>query len=50
MTRCADLRPVKRGSASYAYGLLPAALYRTVRDRVLALGRAGRAGLTPRSE
>jgi hypothetical protein len=45
-----DLRPVKRGSASYAYGLLPAALYRTVRDRVLALARAGRAGLTPRGD
>ena len=45
-----DLRPTSRGGQTYAYGLLPAALYRSVRERVLGLARAGRAALTPRSQ
>jgi hypothetical protein len=43
-----DLRPTTRGRNSYVHGLLPAALYREVRDKVLALARAGRAALTTR--
>ncbi|MBO9560874.1 MAG: type II toxin-antitoxin system PemK/MazF family toxin [Caulobacter sp.] len=43
-----DLRPVQRGETQYAYGLLPAMLYRQVRDKVLALARAGRAAMTTR--
>ncbi len=45
-----DLRPVRRGADTCAYGVLPDSLYRKVRDRVLALARAGRAAVTPRSE
>ena len=45
-----DLRPVPRGKDTYAYGLLPAGFYREVRDRVLAIARAGRAALTNRTE
>lgn len=45
-----DLRPVARDAETCAYGLLPASLYRDVRDRVLALARAGRAAMTPRTE
>jgi hypothetical protein len=45
-----DLRPAAPGSERYAYGLLPANLYRDVRDRVLALARAGQLALTPRSD
>ncbi len=45
-----DLRTVKRGSANYAYGELPEALYRQLRDRVVALARAGRAAVTRRTE
>lgn len=45
-----DLRPVRRGSRDYAYGLLPPGLYRAVRDRVLELARLGRSGLTRRGE
>lgn len=45
-----DLRPIRRGENEYAYGLLPAALYREVRDKVLALARAGRAAITARGE
>jgi hypothetical protein len=45
-----DLRPVRRGGTEYAYGLLPAALYREVRDKVLALARAGRAAMTTRGD
>ena len=45
-----DLRPTRRGGEDVAYGMLPAALYREVRDRVLALARLGRAALTPRTE
>jgi hypothetical protein len=45
-----DLRPVASGSRDYAYGLVPASLYRAVRERVLHLARLGRAGLTNRGE
>lgn len=45
-----DLRPTKRGSQRFDYGLLPANLYREVRDQVLALAKAGRAALTKRAE
>ena len=45
-----DLRPIARDKRTYAYGLLPAGLYRVVRDRVLAIARAGRAALTNRTE
>jgi hypothetical protein len=45
-----DLRPIARGAATYAYGLLPTALYRQLRDRVLMLARIGRAAVTPRNE
>lgn len=45
-----DLRPVRRGADTCAYGLLPDSLYRQVRDRVLALARSGRASLISRSE
>ncbi len=43
-----DLPAIKRGSADYAYGELPEALYRQLRDKVLTLARAGRAGITRR--
>jgi hypothetical protein len=43
-----DLRPIGRGKQALAYGLAPSSLYREVRDKVLALARAGRARLTPR--
>jgi hypothetical protein len=45
-----DLRPTRRGGTEYAYGLLPAALYRELRDKVLALARAGRAAITARGD
>lgn len=45
-----DLRPIRRGESEYAHGLLPAALYREVRDKVLALARAGRTSTTTRGE
>ena len=45
-----DLRPIRRGSSTYSYGLLPTAFYHQVRDRVIALARAGRAAVTPRSD
>jgi len=45
-----DLRPTARGRSTYAYGLLPAAFYAQLRDRVLILARAGRAALTARGE
>ena len=45
-----DLRPIRRGETEYAYGPFPAALYREVRDKVLALARAGRAAITTRGE
>jgi hypothetical protein len=45
-----DLRPVSRGAQRFDYGMLPAALFREVRDRALALARAGRAALTSRQD
>lgn len=45
-----DLRPVRRGTETCAYGLVPNALYCQLRDLVLALARAGRTTLLPRSE
>jgi hypothetical protein len=44
-----DLRPIRRGARTYAYGQIPAVFYRQLRDRVVALARAGRASVTPRS-
>ena len=43
-----DLRPEGRGGHNYAYGRLPATLYRQVRERVLALAKAGRVRITGR--
>jgi hypothetical protein len=45
-----DLRPVARGAQRFDYGLLPANLYRELRDKVLDLARAGRAAITTRAE
>jgi len=45
-----DLRPTTRGGTTYSYGLLPGALYRQLRDKVLALARAGRAQATSRTD
>ncbi len=45
-----DLRPIRREGRRYDYGLVPAILYRDVRDKVLALARAGEAHLTHRGE
>ena len=45
-----DLRPTRRGSETFAYGLLPASTFREVRDKVLALAKAGRAALSARTE
>lgn len=45
-----DLRPIRRGGDTYAYGLLPAGLYRQIRDHVVALARAGRVAATRRTE
>ena len=45
-----DLRPTTRGEHTHAYGLLPAALYTRLRDKVLALARTGRTAITPRDE
>ena len=44
----ADLRPIRRGAGTFAYGLLPPGLYREVRDRVLGLAHAGRTAMTRR--
>jgi len=43
-----DLRAIAGGGQAFAFGLLPSTLYRALRDRVLALARAGRVGLTTR--
>ena len=43
-----DLRPTHQGSETFAYGLLPAALYREVRDGVLNLARKGAAAVSRR--
>jgi hypothetical protein len=45
-----DLRPIRKGANTYAFGQLPAAFYLQLRDRVVALARAGRASITPRTE
>lgn len=46
-----DLRFVGDGGPeTAAYGMLPPALFRTVRDRFAARIRAGRARMTPRTE
>jgi hypothetical protein len=45
-----DLRPVPGRPATFAYGLLPAALYEQVRRAVLAHAREGRARATRRTE
>jgi hypothetical protein len=45
-----DLRPVQVGARSYAYGMLPANLYRHLRDIVLALASKGRVCFTSRNE
>ncbi|WP_245162542.1 type II toxin-antitoxin system PemK/MazF family toxin [Brevundimonas sp. AJA228-03] len=45
-----DLRPIRRGSGTYAYGLLPDALYRRLKDRVLRLARSGRLAQTFRND
>lgn len=44
-----DLRPIRRGATTYAHGQLPTLFYRQLRDRVVALARAGRASITTRS-
>lgn len=41
-----DLRPTVKGS--FAYGLLPAGLFRALRDRVVLLAQAGKAAMTRR--
>ncbi|MGA0545858.1 type II toxin-antitoxin system PemK/MazF family toxin [Brevundimonas sp. VNH65] len=45
-----DLRPVRQGAKTYAYGLLPAAFYIQLRDRIVALAKAGRSDITRRTE
>ena len=45
-----DLRPIPGRPATFAYGLLPAALYEQVRLAVLAHAREGRARITRRTE
>jgi hypothetical protein len=45
-----DLRPTRRGTTTYSYGMLPAALFRQLRDQIVSLGRTGKASVTPRSE
>jgi hypothetical protein len=45
-----DLRPVAPGSDRYAYGLLPANLYRQLRERILAVARSGAVAITPRTD
>jgi hypothetical protein len=45
-----DLRPIARGASRFDYGQLPLGLYLQLRDRVLALARAGRVTVTARTE
>ena len=45
-----DLRPIRRGAGRCEFGVLPMRTLAQVRDSVLAMARAGRAGLTPRSD
>lgn len=43
-----DLRPVRPAGAGFCYGLLPRSLYVKVRDRMLALAKAGSVRIGPR--
>ncbi len=43
-----DLRPVRPAGAGFSYGLLPTSLYFKVRDRMLALAKAGSVRIGPR--
>lgn len=43
-----DLRPVRRGSSDYAYGLLPRSFFIHLRDRLMTLARARRVSQTRR--
>lgn len=43
-----DLRPVRPAGAGFSYGLLPRSLYVKVRDRMLALAKAGSVRIGPR--
>ena len=45
-----DLRPIGRGSQTFAYGFLPSTLQRELRDKVMELAGRGRAAITRRSE
>ncbi len=46
-----DLRPAVRGAMeSIAYGLLPRAFYLQLREKFVAVLKAGKAGAVPRSE
>jgi hypothetical protein len=45
-----DLRPLTSGSERYAYGLIPANLYRELRERILAVARSGAVAITPRTD
>ena len=46
-----DLRPTVPGeSATVAYGLLPYALFEEIRQKFIAMVRAARGGVVPRSE
>ena len=45
-----DLRPLPTDRTRYDYGLLPATLFRHVRDRIVALAKLGRTSATRRSE
>lgn len=43
-----DLRPVRPAGSGFSYGLLPTSLYFKVRDRMLALAKAGSVRIGPR--
>ena len=45
-----DLRPIKRGSQTFSYGLVPAATYDAVREKVLSLARSGKLRTTARGD
>ncbi|HEY1751121.1 MAG TPA: type II toxin-antitoxin system PemK/MazF family toxin [Caulobacteraceae bacterium] len=45
-----DLRPVRRGSTTFAYGQLQANLFAKLRERVAVLARFGHLSVTPRSQ
>lgn len=44
-----DLRPIRRGAETVAFGFLPASLVEDLRARVLAVARRGGPVVTPRS-